>query len=349
VRGTVFTHVRATHERPGPQTVPQAPQPLASVWRLVSQPFIASPSQLPKPAAQVSPHAPAVQVAVALGPVAHARPQAPQCAALPRVAVSQPFIASPSQSPKPASQVRPQRPAAQVGRALASAGHTLPHAPHSVTSDWRSTHDIPQRVWAAAQPDTQTFPVGAAPHTGVAPEHARPQAPQLPTASSAASQPLIASLSQSAKPGWQVIPQRPPAQLPAALARAGHAAPQAPQLAGLVLPLTSQPLLASMSQSRKPGSHAVAQRAIAHDALAPGPARQAVPQAPQCIGLVAVLASQPLAALPSQSAKPMLQVRPQLPAAHAGVALVAPAHIVVHVLQAAGLLCVSTQVPAQHA
>jgi hypothetical protein len=70
-----------------------------SVAVFTSQPLEGSPSQSAKPVAQVvTAHALAAQVAVALGS-AHARPHAPQLAALVRRSVSQPLPAAPSQSP----------------------------------------------------------------------------------------------------------------------------------------------------------------------------------------------------------------------------------------------------------
>jgi hypothetical protein len=85
----------------GLQAAPHAPQ-LAVVRRLVSQPFGALPSQLPKPALQ----APKVQLPVVqLAPVAFAgaqpTPQPPQFVVVRRLA-SQPFGMFPSQLPKPA-------------------------------------------------------------------------------------------------------------------------------------------------------------------------------------------------------------------------------------------------------
>ncbi len=70
------------------------------VRRSVSQPFVAVPSQLPKPAVQpVSAHVPPTHEASAFAG-AHALPQTPQCAALASRSVSQPFIATPSHSPR---------------------------------------------------------------------------------------------------------------------------------------------------------------------------------------------------------------------------------------------------------
>jgi hypothetical protein len=67
--------------------------------------------------------------AVQFWPMAHARPHAPQFSRSVRMSTSQPFVAIPSQLPKPALQVKPQAPAVQVAAAFARAGQTFPHLP----------------------------------------------------------------------------------------------------------------------------------------------------------------------------------------------------------------------------
>ena len=59
---------------------PQAPQLATLVERFTSQPVVATPSQSAKPVAQVRPQRDAAQVRVALAPVGHEVPQAPQFA-----------------------------------------------------------------------------------------------------------------------------------------------------------------------------------------------------------------------------------------------------------------------------
>ena len=110
-------------------------------------------------------------------------------------------------------------------------------------------------------------------------------------------------------PPWQLNP-------------APHFAPQAPQLFPSVFRFTSQPLAALPSQSPKPLVHeATAQLPALHDAVAL--ARLHAPHLPQLFGSVFRFASQPLAALPSQSPKPVVHVATaQLPAVHEAVALV---------------------------
>lgn len=120
--------------KPGLQVVPQSPErhtavELAAVGQFwphapqcvgefnsVSQPLAALPSQLPRPTEHWSVHAPMMHAAVAPGPDAQARLQAPQWAALEESSVSQPSERSPSQSPKPGSHVPDAHaPAVQTG------------------------------------------------------------------------------------------------------------------------------------------------------------------------------------------------------------------------------------------
>ena len=90
---------------------------------------------------------------------------------------------------------------------------------------------------------------------------------------------------------------------------------QVPQFVLLVRRSTSQPLAATPSQFAKLLLHvAMAQALLAHDAVALA-REQTVPQAPQFVALLTVLVSQPLAALPSQFAKPVLHVDVQALAA----------------------------------
>ena len=82
------------------------PQPLqfnALVLVLVSQPLAALLSQLQKPATQLIPQTPRVQVAVPLV-VSQALPQALQCAGVASRSTSQPLATLLSQLPKPTLQ-----------------------------------------------------------------------------------------------------------------------------------------------------------------------------------------------------------------------------------------------------
>jgi hypothetical protein len=113
-------------------TVPHPPQFVALVVVLVSQPFAALPSQLPKPALHVGTQALAVQVVLPFG-LLQGLAQTPQLLMLFVVLVSQPFEALPSQFPKPAEQApRVQTPAGQLSAAFARSHSTL-QSPQSVT------------------------------------------------------------------------------------------------------------------------------------------------------------------------------------------------------------------------
>jgi hypothetical protein len=111
----------------GVHPTPHAPQ-LVVVRTLVSQPLGYRPSQSANPAVHVSTeHVVPVHFAVPFA-AEHAAPHAPQAATLPVMAVSQPFVALPSQSAEPPGQLAtPQTPATQFGVAPPTAGQTLPH------------------------------------------------------------------------------------------------------------------------------------------------------------------------------------------------------------------------------
>jgi hypothetical protein len=80
-----------------------------------------------------------------------------------------------------------------------------------------------------------------------------------------------------------------------------HTVPHAPQLAVFVLVLISQPLAAELSQLAKPALHAIWQVPALHVAV-PLVVEHLVLHALQLLMSVFRLTSQPLAALPSQSA-----------------------------------------------
>jgi hypothetical protein len=81
---------------------------------LASQPFVALASQLPKPALQLcTAQTPEEHDALAFAS-AQALPHEPQFAVLVCVFVSQPFAATPSQLPNPATHVGTHDPAVQT-------------------------------------------------------------------------------------------------------------------------------------------------------------------------------------------------------------------------------------------
>jgi hypothetical protein len=94
------------------QTAPQEPQ-LAVVERVVSQPFEARPSQLPKPLLHAIAQTEELHDGVPWLEL-QAVPQAPQLVRLLAVSVSQPLLLLPSQSLKAPVQTGVQMPLAQL-------------------------------------------------------------------------------------------------------------------------------------------------------------------------------------------------------------------------------------------
>jgi hypothetical protein len=123
-------------------TLPQVPQSV-SVARLASQPFAATPSQLPNPALQAcSWQEPLKHDAEALAKL-QADPHAPQLPTEEFRFVSQPFAALPSQSPKPGSHAMLHDPPEHVGLPLAAL-QTRPHVPQFVGSvPVATSHPVP--------------------------------------------------------------------------------------------------------------------------------------------------------------------------------------------------------------
>jgi hypothetical protein len=181
------------------------------------------------------------------------------------------------------------------------------------------SHPLADEPSQSARPAVQaeTAQTEAA-HEGVPPgvTHARPQPPQCEVlVRVSVSQPLTASRSQSAKPATQVKAQAPREHAATPLGGAGHDAPQRPQCVTEARTSVSQPLVALPSQSPKPSTHAAtAQEPISQTAVALG-GSQRRPQAPQWEALVRVSVSHPLAASPSQSAKPVAHAYAQVPPA----------------------------------
>ena len=249
------------------------------------------------------------------------------------MSTSQPVPALPSQSPKPAPHVSPQRPATHVRVELGPEGHTFPHAPQCNGSVCVAVHTLAHRVWSGAHPEMHDGAPPAVEHSGRSVGHTRPHAPHAPAVSSEVSQPFDGSPSQSPKPGLHAIPHEPAAHVADALARAGHPRPQPPQCAALVRRLISHPFNSRRSQSPNPVSHVVRHVLDTHVALAFAPARHALPHAPQCAALTCVFTSHPFDTLPSQSPKPAAHVVPHTPRVHVRVVLLGPGHPLPHAPQ----------------
>ncbi len=143
------------------------------------------------------------------------------------------------------------------------------------------------------------------------------------------------------------MPHAPAAHVAAALVAPAHTVPHAPQLLVAVRRLVSQPLSATPSQLPYPSTQVRTHALLTHAVVAFAPAMQTVPHVPQFEALVCVLVSHPLAALPSQSAKPAEHDDPQRAEVHVRVALSTAGQAVPHAPQLSASACVSTQLEPQ--
>ncbi len=265
--------------------------------RSVSQPFIRSPSQLPKFVLHTIPQVPPAHDADALGRAGHMRPQPPQFDTLTRVSThDDPHIVSPDAQP-----VR-HVPAEQI----CTDPQAFPQRPQLCELDVRSTSQpfagfMSQSAKPMLQVPTAQRPAA---HAGIpfAITHDVAQAPQCAASvRRSTSQPFAGFMSQSAKPSRHAPSvQTPIAHDDAALGSA-HTVPHAPQFESLVAVSASQPLAGFMSQSAKPALHTpTPQRPATHEAVA-FCAVHALAHAPQFAGLALRSVSQPLAGFASQS------------------------------------------------
>lgn len=176
------------------------PPQSVSVLVPVSQPLFGFASQSAKPARQVGPHAPAVQLVDPLALV-HWMPHAPQSLTLARL-VSQPLSALPSQLAHPVSHVIAHTPLRHEPVPWLVL-HALLHAPQLATLESRSVSHPLVLTWSQLPyPRSQARLHEPAKHWGTewgAAAHDFPQAPQWSVeASSDTSHPFAADLSQSA-------------------------------------------------------------------------------------------------------------------------------------------------------
>jgi hypothetical protein len=269
---------------------------------------------------QLTPQAPRVQVAVPFT-LPHTVPQVPQLPVFVCVLVSHPFTGLPSQSAQPLEHTGLHAPATQEVVPLALA-HCVLQAPQCAAFVFRlasqpfcgspSQDAKPVEHTGAQRPATQdVVPLAFA--------QALPHAPQLPALVCVlVSHPLFGLPSQLANPGEQLGLQTPALQDVVPLAFV-HAAPQAPQLAGVVS-WVSQPLEALPSQLPNPAAHAMEQTPAVHAGVPLAPLH-AVPHVPQLLTLVCRFDSQPLPPAPSQLPNPALQEETlHAPDAHEAVA-----------------------------
>jgi hypothetical protein len=118
----------------------------------------------------------------------------------------------------------------------------------------------------------------------------------------------------------------------------------APQWLVLVRMFVSQPLAALPSQLPQPELQLMVHAPSVQPGVPLVPLH-AVPHPPQCVVLVCVFVSQPLAVLPSQLPQPELQLMVHAPAVHPGVPLV-PLQTVPHAPQWVALVCVFVSQPS---
>ena len=123
-----------------------------------------------------------------------------------------------------------------------------------------------------------------------------------------------------------------------------HALPQRPH-EEVAVSDASQPLAAPMSQSAKPMLQVIPHVPIAQVAVELAASGHVRPQAPQLAALVRVSVSQPLTALPSQSANPSAQVVWHRLITHAAVAFGPAVHAVPQAPQLAAFARVSVSQP----
>ena len=290
------------------QVTPQAPQ-LVRLVSGVSQPLASTPSQLENPALQlVVVHVPDVQVAAPLARL-HGVPQDPQSLRV-VMGVSQPLASMPSQLENPGLQLRIlHAPEPQVAVALARE-HVVPQAPQLARFVSAVSHPLDVRLSQSSKPGLQlTNSHTPVLHDSLAPGRSQsaPHAPQFERVVVGVSQPLLSMPSQLAQPVLQdEIAQNPPEHVAAALARE-HGVPHEAQSVKVRI-LVSQPVASLSSQSSKPAAQVVTRHDPVEHSPAPEDGAHATPQAPQ-LALVLRGVSQPLAALPSQSDQPGLQLR----------------------------------------
>lgn len=288
-----------------------------SVPRDVSQPSALVASQSAKPALHAPmAHAPVAQDADAFASMHGAR-HAPQSVSV-RIDVSQPVAVMPSQSCRPGSHAPSvQRPPGHAYIAPASEQATR-QAPQSVTRSSGVSHPSAAKPLQSPKPGSHAVivhvpPVHAA--DAFAGAHGRAHPPQSArlVAVSTHAVPQSVCVPVHTLRHANVVPLGPQSGVPPL-----HVDPQAPQFVA-VARLVSQPLAASMSQSRQPASHVVTtQLPVAQLSLAWASA-QVTPHAPQSFE-VSRRVSHPSAAMPLQSPKPASHApTPQRPAVHDAV------------------------------
>jgi len=261
-------------------------------------------------------------------------PQPPQLLGSVCELTSHPSIGLPLQlscgSSKGFPHENPQTPPLQKPTAPRGSGHTFPHVPQLSRAFAVRTQVPLHRVRSDVQTHAPAVQTSAL-------VHVTPQPPQfvlLERVSS--SQPSLAIPLQFAKPTLQANPQTLAAHVAVALGAPGHTRPHIPQFVMLVLVSTHTPPQ-TIDGLTQVGVHT--------PPVQTDPAAHARPHAVQFAALVFRFTSQPLAAMPSQSPYPVLQLAiAHAPAAQPAVAWL-NAHARPHALQLATLVRVSTSQP----
>jgi hypothetical protein len=194
----VVPHEPEEQTWPPPHAALHAPQLPLSACVFTSHPFAGLPSQSAKPAAHAPiTQPPVAQVAAAFAKL-HLSPQPPQLpTSVLLVAVSQPFVATPSQSPNPAAHApTTQLLAEHASTAVFGRAHEVAQLPQWLTSVVSSAQ-LPEQL---VSPAPHVVPHAPAEHTWPPPQ-AFLHAPQFPLSAWVfVSHPLDGSPSQSAKP-----------------------------------------------------------------------------------------------------------------------------------------------------
>jgi hypothetical protein len=220
----------------------------------------------------------------------HALPQAPQLLASIPSLTSQPSVALPLQSAKPALHAATAHlPAPHDDAALGSLQAT-PHAPQFVGSERVFVHDRLQLVSPAPQAVVQAPSL----QTSV-PEQAVPHPPQLATLfRKLTSHPSVAMALQSAKPALHAAIEHWPETQAAVEWATAQMLPQLPQFSASRPVFTSQPSAATALQSANPASHCATTHWPAEQAGVARGTLHALPHAPQLEALALRLTQVPV-------------------------------------------------------
>jgi len=298
--------VHAPEALAGAHACPHPPQFAVPAAMSVSQPFAGSMSQSANPATHdATAQLPARHAGTAFAG-AHDAPQPPQFTTLVRMFASQPFAAFPSQFSKPLAHTMVQPDATHAGDAFVRAGHAIPQRPQFATDEVTSVSQ-PFVSFASQLPVPEAqVPSTQDPATHVADACGKPQTcPQMPQfdsfVASATSHPLVASLSQSAKPALHREITHAPAEQPGTPPAAWQASPHIRQFATSVRVSTSQPFAEFPSQSARSTAQLVRMHTPPMHVPAAPVNEHAIAQVPQCATDRARSVSQPFDAMPSQS------------------------------------------------